>query len=144
MFTMQVTRTKELPMATLGFLTINGARECFTLEPEVREVAGQPVASWKIAGKTAIPVGTYNVTIDFSPKFGQAMPLLEGIPDFAEVRIHPGNTDADTEGCFLLGLTSPGGDFIGNSRAAFDSFFPKLQAAISAGDTPTITVTNAF
>lgn len=142
MFAMQVTRTKELSDCTLGVLTINGQPECFTLEDVVREKPGVPVGTWKIPGETAIPTGTYDVRITFSPKFGRFMPEVLNVPGFEGIRIHPGNTDADTEGCILLGQSSTGGDFIGSSRAAFDAFFLKLHEALQQGELPTLTLTN--
>ena len=120
--------------ATLGDLAINGVFECHTLEDVVREVAGNPVSAWKIAGATAIPAGTYQVVIDFSPHFGRIMPHLLSVPGFDGIRIHSGNTDADTEGCILLGQYETSPDFIGSSRAAFDAFFPKLQDAVEQGE----------
>lgn len=120
--------------ATEGTLFVDGVRECCTLEPRFRPGEDETIASVKIAGKTAIPDGTYGVVITFSPKFGRDMPLLTGVPDFEDVRIHPGNSDVDTEGCILLGEAFVTGDFISGSRVAFDAFFPKLQAAIAAGE----------
>jgi hypothetical protein len=51
------------------------------------------------------------------------------VPNFEGIRIHPGNTSKDTEGCILLGYTWTGGDFIGKSKDAFNDFFTKLQEA---------------
>ncbi len=60
------------------------------------------------------------------------MPHILNVPDFTGVRIHSGNTSADTDGCILLGSTWAGKDFIGNSKNAFDIFFEKLKAAKKA------------
>lgn len=117
---------------TIGTLTVDGATECFTLEDVVREVPGLPVSEWKIKGETAIPKGVYNVVITPSQHFGRDLPLLEAVPGYEGVRIHPGNTAADTEGCILVGRTKSTRS-VGESRAAFNDLFPKIQAALQGG-----------
>ena len=112
---------------TIGRLYIDGVYHCFTLEDKVREVAGQPVEQWKIPGETAIPVGEYNVVLDFSTHFQKTLPHILNVPGYEGVRIHPGNTDKDTEGCILLGSTWGGGDFIGGSKASFEPLLSLLS-----------------
>jgi hypothetical protein len=94
--------------------------ECYTLEDRQRMV--------KIHGKTAIPDGRYEVTISQSSRFGRELPLLLNVPNFEGVRIHPGNTAEDTEGCILVGETTSGTS-IGKSKVAFERLFDKLKAA---------------
>jgi hypothetical protein len=77
---------------------------------------------------TAIPAGTYEVVINFSERFRRPLPLLLNVPNFTGVRIHPGNTDEDTEGCILVGKAKQP-DLIGESRVAFEGLFTKLQDA---------------
>jgi hypothetical protein len=89
----------------------------YTLEDVVREV--------KIPKQTAIPPGRYKVIIDKSTRFKRLMPHILDVPEFEGVRIHAGNTDVDTEGCVLVGLTRDT-DFIGRSKVAFDLFFSLL------------------
>lgn len=116
----QVFRQPSSARSTLGEMHIDGQFECFTLEDVVRPV--------KIKGMTAIPAGSYEVIVSFSARFKRLLPLLLNVPEFDGIRIHAGNTDADTEGCLLVGQTqSP--DFIGKSRPAFDQLFAKLQDA---------------
>ena len=129
---------------TIGNLQIDGDFQCYTLEDVVREVEGQPVATWKQHGKTAIPAGTYKVRITYSNRFKCDLPLLQAVPGFEGVRIHPGNTDADTEGCILPGTRiAPHGEAVEQSRAAFDRLFEKIDAAETAGEEVWITITNA-
>lgn len=137
-----VIRSIKTAQSTQGSMSVNGIFACYTLEPTTREVAGQPVSQWKIQDQTAIPLGTYTVTIDFSPKFDRSMPLVNNVPDFDGVRIHWGNYPHDTDGCCLVGETMAN-DFVGNSREAFNALFPKIAAAIADGETVTITFTEA-
>jgi len=129
--------------STAGTLIVDGVVECFTLEDVVREMPGKPVSTWKLAGKTAIPTGAYQVIIDFSNRFQRPMPHVLNVPGFDGVRIHSGNTAADTEGCILLGKQRNGLDDVIESRVAFAEFFPKLQAAINRGEQVAITIAAA-
>jgi hypothetical protein len=133
--------------ATVGRLAIDGVFTCYTLEDQVREQrhadgALVEVAIWKIAGETAIPGGTYTVVLDHSTRFGRLMPHLLGVPGFTGVRIHSGNTAADTEGCILVGRRRQD-HAITESHLAFDALFPKLVAASNKGERITITIEKA-
>lgn len=116
---------------TAGTMRVNDKFECYTLEDQVRET--------KIYGETAIPAGTYKVIISFSNHFKRDLPLLVGVPNYEGVRIHPGNTAADTEGCLLVGVTRGVGS-VGSSRIAFDALFAKIQAAWLAKEEISLTI----
>src|SRR5512146_2230440 len=124
----QVKRNTYTNASTIGEMWIDGEFACYTLEDEMREQLGVPVAQWKIPHETAIPVGTYDVVIDLSTRFHRLMPHVLNVPGFSGIRIHSGNTDKDTEGCILVGEEKTS-DFIGHSKLAFDSFFSRLQDA---------------
>jgi hypothetical protein len=109
---------------TPGELLWDKAHEAWTCEDEIREV--------KIQDRTAIPPGTYDVVIDYSPHFLQLMPHILNVPGFTGIRIHTGNTALDTSGCLLIGDTRTDTG-IGLSRAEYDEFFPKLQEALAKG-----------
>ena len=113
-----LTRNPSYLTCTIGNLYVDGAFECATLEDAVREIAGVPVARWKVKGKTAIPAGTYTVQLTFSNRFQKVMPQLLDVPGFEGVRIHPGNTAADTEGCLLPGVVRHG-EAVRESRIAY-------------------------
>lgn len=117
---LRVERTDFSENSTIGKLYVDDQFECYTLEDKVRPV--------KIKGKTAIPAARYEVIINHSQRFNRQLPLLLNVPDFVGVRIHPGNTAADTEGCILVGETKEEG-FIGQSKLAFERLFNKLKAA---------------
>ena len=116
-----VTRQPTANGCTIGTMTIDGAFECYTLEDVVRP-HGE-----KVYGQTAIPAGRYQIKLTMSNRFKIVLPLLENVPNFEGVRIHPGNTAADTDGCILVGQTKTSNS-IGSSRVAFDKLFARLQA----------------
>ena len=111
--------------STEGKLYIEDEFECFTLEDVVREGP-------KVAHYTAIPYGTYEIAITFSNRFKRPLPLLMSVPDFTGIRIHPGNSDVDTDGCILVGKEKQT-NFVGRSREAFSLLFTKIQSALAYG-----------
>ena len=129
-----VTRKTFTTQSTIGELSVDGAFECFTLE--------DPVRPKRIPAVTAIPAGTYGVEITFSPKFGTDLPLLLDVPECEGVRIHPGNSAADSGGCLLVGK-SKAIDFIGSSRDAFRGVLSKIAAAQKGGESITIQIVDA-
>jgi len=107
--------------STIGVLRA-GEFQCFTLEDPVRH-------GRKIPGRTAIPAGRYKVAYTWSNRFRRMLPLLVDVPGFAGIRIHPGNTAADTSGCILVGR-SRGPDWIGGSRAAYRDLEPLIMDSV--------------
>lgn len=114
----KVTRKEFTKNSTIGEMSIDGEFFCHTLEDEVRDI--------KVFGETAIPYGRYKVIINMSNRFKREMPLLIDVPLFEGIRIHNGNTDADTHGCILVGLTKSK-DFIGMSKVAFQKLMERLK-----------------
>ena len=88
--------------ATFGKLFVDGKYFGETLEDVDRflEFTGEGA---KIDGETAIPRGRYKISVTFSQRFQKPMPYIHDVPYFEWVRVHGGNTDADTHGCPLLG-----------------------------------------
>ena len=124
---------------TVGDLYTDGVWACFSLEDRVRP-AGE-----KVHGETAIPEGEYQLLITPSPRFKRRLPLLIGVPGFDGIRIHPGNSHRDTEGCILVGegvnqfSTEP---MLTKSVSAFNRLFEMLDEALQAGETLTVSVRN--
>ena len=115
--------------STISKLYVDDVFECYILEDTIRAV--------KVHGETAIPSGTYNVVITMSNRFKKPLPLLENVPNFSGIRIHSGNTSADSDGCLLTG-TTVAKDFVGNSRIAFNKLFAKIKKALDAKEKVTI------
>lgn len=125
-------RTVKTDKSTIGEMSVGDVFECYILEDVERDV--------KIKGKTAIPKGRYKVEITMSARFKKLLPILVGVPNFEGVRIHPGNTAEDTEGCLLPG-TSKGVDFVGSSKIAFGHLFDKITYSIENGKEVHLTIT---
>ena len=115
---------------TIGRLSVDeGGFLCWVLEPEDRglrqDMPLPQIKSRKVAGKTAIPRGTYRIEVRVSPSFkdrwyakpyGGKFPYLCDVPGFDGVLIHPGNTPADTKACLLPGML-----YMGIRGRVFDS-----------------------
>jgi hypothetical protein len=127
----EVNRKIRSKKSTIGELSVDGVFECYTLEDVEREE--------KIYGETAIPKGTYKVSVTMSNRFKRLLPLLQNVPGFEGIRIHPGNVAADTHGCILVGTTK-GIDQVLTSKVAFAKLFAKIEAAIKDGKEIKITV----
>lgn len=123
--------------ATIGELYVDDTYLCDTLEDKVRP------AGTKVYSETAIPDGTYEVILSYSPRFKQILPEVLNVPNFTGIRIHKGNSSADSSGCILVG-TWDGlkEDWISNSKKAFDRLMPLLQQATDIKDKITITINN--
>lgn len=95
-----LTRTVVGGKVTKGVMTANGVHLGYTCEDEDRLLESGGV---KVPGETAIPRGKYRVILSYSNRFQRTMPEVLEVPGFEGIRIHGGNTVADTHGCPLLG-----------------------------------------
>ena len=109
---------------------------CDTLEPTWRDYKN---GAYKVKGHSAIPEGRYAVVISYSPKFKQWLPILLGVPKFEGIRIHAGNTTADTEGCILVGKNREVGKVL-ESRIWLHRLKQKIVEAKGRGEAVWITV----
>jgi hypothetical protein len=128
---LKLVRTTKTPDSTIGELYINDTFECFILEDTDRglnqSMATEEIKEKKVYAKTAIPSGKYEIAITFSNRFQKYLPLVINVKGYEGIRIHPGNTSSDTEGCLLPG-TSRTINKVLESKKAFNSLFNKLKA----------------
>lgn len=125
---------------TIGWLYVNGKKFCNTLEDPVRDYSDP---NYKVYGNTAVPYGTYTVTMVVSPKFsprygGRKVPRLNNVPDFTGILIHSGNTAKDTEGCILVGRNTEKGK-VTESKKTLYALLDMLDA-VSGSEAITITI----
>lgn len=107
------------PEYCIGRLYINGEFFCNTLEDTIRDINKNGTfdcGEFKISGHTAIPYGTYEVQVTYSPKFKRELPLLLDVPNFTGIRIHRGNTKEDSSGCILVGENTKKGMVLNSTK----------------------------
>lgn len=80
---------------TPGDMIIGRKVFCHTLEGIL------PANGIKTPQETAIPAGKYPVVLSMSNRFKRILPEIQNVPNFLGVRMHGGNTIADTQGCIL-------------------------------------------
>lgn len=121
--------------ATIGELWANNTHLCDTLEDRVRP-EGE-----KVYGKTAIPEGTYEMVLSYSPRFKKILPEILNVPNFTGIRIHCGNSSADSSGCILVGTwDGEKEDWVSDSKIAFNKLMSLLEEATNNKEKVTITV----
>ena len=108
----QIPRLSKLATCTMSPVLVEGCFFGYCLEDRVRP------KGVKIKGETAIPAGRYEVTVTMSNRFKRMMPLFVDVDGFSGVRIHGGNTSADTEGCLLIAKNRTGSTTIQGSLEA--------------------------
>lgn len=118
------------PGLNFGKLFVDGLFFGETLEDPDRKLESGGV---KIYGDTSIPRGRYRVTITYSQRFKKNMPYIHDVPEFSGVRIHGGNTEADTLGCPLLGQvrTTTG---VAQCKGVNERLISAIESAILRGD----------
>ena len=145
---LQIERRWKKATYTIGRLYVDGEYFCNTLEDKDRGLRADASLSElkirKVPGETAIPAGTYRVSMNtISPKYaavdwyqklcGGKMPRLINVPAFSGILFHPGTTALDTRGCILVGENTKVGALT-NSRETFRKLYLKLQEADSRGE----------
>lgn len=134
---------------TIGKLYVDHHYLCDTLEDKVRDINKDgdlnDAGEGKVYGKTAIPYGTYEVTLKVqSPKYSQReayawckgyLPRLLNVPHFEGILIHSGNTAEDSAGCILVGENKVKGKVI-NSMATLK----RLMGILPKDEKITITI----
>lgn len=134
---------------TIGKLYLNGEYFCDTLEDKVRDLNKER----KVYGKTAIPYGRYEITLDVtSPKFSKyefysetcagKLPRLLNVPHFEGILIHvaDGYKGADLlSGCIGVGHNLIKGGLL-NGKQVFCDLYRELESASDRGEDIWITI----
>lgn len=137
----EVKRTDKGTSYTMGQLYVDGELICDTLEDVDRNLnqhmSEEVIRQKKVYGETAIPRGTYSVTLNvFSSKFGSLpfyketcggkLPRLLNVPGYEGVLIHVGKRVENTLGCILVGK-KVGAGHLDDGKAAFKKLWDKIK-----------------
>lgn len=133
---LRLVRENSTDETTLGNLYLDGIWFCRTLEDQDRRLEA---GGTKVYGKTAIPLGTYPVVIDWSTRFAKQMLHVLSVPQFEGIRIHAGNTIFDSSGCILVGEDADV-DVLVRSRAATNALQFEVSKAIERGEKVTLAI----
>lgn len=129
---------------TIGKLYIDGQYFCDTIEDKDRglkqSMSLSEIQRIKIQNKTAIPTGTYKVTLNVvSPRFSKKdfymqnankgrVPRLLNIPGFDGVLMHVGTDENSSSGCIIVGKNKIVGKVL-ESKDTFIKLYKKLQTS---------------
>lgn len=144
----------KTPNYCIGKLTCDGKWICDTIEDVDRglkqSMSVDEIKKIKVVNKTAIPTGTYKITLDVvSPKYGNSpfykevcqgkVPRLLNVPGYDGVLIHCGNTEADSAGCIIVGKNKVKGKVL-ESKDTFRMLYKLLKDAKGRGEDITLTI----
>lgn len=139
-----IKRTITRNSYTLGKLYVDGVYFCDTLEDKDRgltqNMSVEQIKSIKVPGETAIPKGTYKVTLDVvSPKFskypfymqtcGGKLPRLIDVKGYEGVLIHVADgpkRDSLVQGCIGVGNLSAE-EYLMNGKKVFAELYNKMK-----------------
>lgn len=139
---------------TIGNLYLDGKWICNTLEDVDRGLTStmplSEIKKKKVYAQTAIPTGTYNITLNVSSgNFGARefykntcngkLPRLLNVPGFSGILMHCGANQDHSSGCLLVGYNKIKGMLV-NSKEAFTKLYNLLKERNLKGESISITI----
>lgn len=138
---------------TIGRLYADGKYVCDTIEDKVRDLNRNGVFDGdekKVYAETAIPYGTYEVTLKVkSPKFSQKpeyawckgyVPRLLNVPSFEGILIHHGVNERSSAGCLIVGKNTIVGQVTDSMNTLKHLYNDYLKPASDRGEKITIEI----
>lgn len=148
-----VRRIAKRATYTISRWYIDGRYFCDGVEDKDRgltqNMTETEIARRKVYGQTAIPTGTYSVIMTYSPKFANRpwakphngrVPILQKVPGFSGVRIHVGNTAADSLGCLLPGKNKVVGRVVDSTATFHELVTGYILPTLKRGEKVFITI----
>ena len=144
---------------TIGHVYVDGEYVCDTVEDTDRGLhqgmTDKEIRKIKVYRQTAIPTGTYKVTMYVqSPKFAKMeyykrycngyLPRILNVPGFDGILIHKGSSANSSAGCIIVGYNTIKGK-VTSSQAAWEKLMKKyLTPAKMLGEDITISITSNY
>ena len=139
---------------TISKIYVDGKYFCDAIEDKDRgltsEMTEEQIRKIKVYAQTAIPYGTYNVTIDIvSPKLSKRavynpirgkLPRLLNVKGFDGILVHIGTTERSSAGCIIVGKNTIKGQ-VTDSNKTFFSLYALMQKARAMGEPITWEIT---
>lgn len=138
---------------TIGEMFVNGVKFSETCEDKDRglkdSMSEWEIKSKKIYGKTAIPTGTYELKMTYSPKFanrpfakkyGGKVVEIMNVKGYQGARIHPFNTAEESLGCIAVGRNLEKGKVLQSTIYYTKLLETYLLPAFKKGEKVTITI----
>ena len=127
---------------TIGNLYLNDQYYCDTIEDKVIDLNKNGKFDDginKVQHQTAIPYGTFQVVVNYSPRFKRELPRLLNVPYFEGILIHNGNDQNNTSGCIIVGKNTVVGK-VTNSTFYMNNLTSILKSAQDKGEKITIEI----
>lgn len=142
---------------TIGEIYLDGNLFCSSLEDKDRSLTQgmdlKTIKDLKVYGQTAIPTGTYEVSLDItSPKFSQMgfyrevcngkVPRLLNVPGFEGILFHVADGPRGAEllhGCIGVGQNKIKGGLL-EGKETFKKLYKKMEEAKNKGEKITVTI----
>lgn len=109
---------------SLGRLFNGETPVCYTVEDQDRRLEE---GNGKLYGRTAMPLGRYELVLYNSPKHG-TVPLFKGVPGFTYTEIHKANWAKELLGCVGVGM-SPTATGVANCPPALRAVVELMREA---------------
>ena len=137
----QVIRYNSAKEHTNSLFLIDGRYQCEGIEDQYQNS--------KIYGETRIPDNTYPIELrtegGFHEKylkrfdFHKGMLQISNVVGFKYVLIHTGNSDKDTDACYIPGFSDGRGkNWVSSSTEAYKKIYPIIIKALLKGEAVTI------
>ena len=153
-----VKRTFNNKLYCISHIYVDGVYVCDAIEDTDRglddSMSVSDIKKIKVYAQTAIPTGTYDLTIDIiSPKFYQKpyyksfcngrVPRVLNVKGFDGILMHRGKDEKSSAGCLIVGYNTIKGQ-VTNSQQAFEKFYKFLEEANKKKEKITIEITRTY